>query len=192
MGASAQQSGHELTFDELVDTYREAAAEAHGATLYTVSETGRALLQSFCESPDRVAMPLYVEAEFYWRVGPGYLHGFIDRMQRCPDGTIELFDFKTSRPALSEAEARESLQLLIYALASREVYGLALDRLTLAYPRLGKRVSVSYTDGELRAARQDIVHLMERARTASYDEVDTRHCPVCEYRLICTAASPLR
>jgi DNA helicase-2/ATP-dependent DNA helicase PcrA len=192
MATSAQQAGRGLTFDELVDVYRKAAADAQGITLYTLGENDRAMLQSFWESPDRLATPLYIEAEFYWRVGPGYLHGFIDQIQRCPDGTTELIDFKTSRQALSEAEARESLQLLIYALASREVYGLALDRLTLDYPRLHMRVSVSFTDDELRAARRDIVHLMERARTATYDEVNTRHCPVCEYRLICPAAALLR
>lgn len=192
MGAAAQQSGRELTFDGLLDAYREAAAEAHGVTLYTVTETERAMLQSFWDSPARVATALYVEAEFYWRVGPGYLHGFIDRIQRCPDGTIELIDFKTSRQALSEAQARQSLQILIYALATREVYGLPLDRLTLVYPRLSKRISVSFSDEELRAARLQIVHLMERARTASYDQVDTTHCPVCEYRLICPAATKLR
>ena len=150
------------------------------------------MLQSFWEGPDRLATPLFVEAEFYWRVGPGYLHGFIDRIQRHPDGTIELIDFKTSRQALTESEARESLQLLIYALASREVYGVIPDWLTLVYPRLNKRVSVSFSDEELRAARMNIVNLMERARTASYDEVDTRHCPMCEYRLICPAASLFR
>ena len=144
--AAAQRAGREITFDELLTSYREAAAEAHGVTLYTVTETERSMLQSFWDSPDRLATPLYVEAEFYWRVGPGYLHGFIDRIQRCPDGTTELIDFKTSRAPLTEAEARQSLQLLIYALATREVYGIAADRLTLVYPRLGTRVSVCFTD----------------------------------------------
>jgi CRISPR/Cas system-associated exonuclease Cas4 (RecB family) len=81
------------------------------------------------------------------------------------------------------------LQLLIYALATREVYNVELDRLTFVYPRLGKRVSVSFADDDLRTARRDIVNLMERARTASYDEVDTTHCHICDYRLICPAAS---
>lgn len=150
------------------------------------------MLLSFWDGPDRVATPLFVEAEFYWRVGPGYLHGFIDRIQRCSDGTIELIDFKTSRAASTEAEARESLQLLIYALAAREVYKVELDRLSLVYPRLNHRVTVSFTDEELRAARMAIVNLMERARTATYEEVDTRHCQVCDYRLICPAAPLFR
>jgi len=93
MEASAQQSGREMTFDQLLDAYREAAAEAHGVTLHTVSETEQAMLRSFWKSSDFLAMPVFVEAEFYWRVGPGYLHGFIDRIQRCPDGTIEVIDF---------------------------------------------------------------------------------------------------
>jgi DNA helicase-2/ATP-dependent DNA helicase PcrA len=190
--ATAEQAGRESSFDDLLTSYREAAAEAHGVTLYTVSEAERVMLQSFWEGPDRMTTPLFVEAEFYWRVGPGYLHGFIDRIQRYPDGTIELIDFKTSRQALSESDARESLQLLIYALASREVYGVTPDRLTLVYPRLNKRVSVSFIGEELRTARMDIVNLMERARTASYDDVDTSHCPMCEYRLICPAASLFR
>jgi putative RecB family exonuclease len=146
------------------------------------------MLQTFWEGPDRAAIPLVVEAEFYWRVGPGYLHGFIDRIQRCPDGAIELVDFKTSRKAVTEDEARQNLQLAIYALAAREVLELPLDRLTLVYPRLGTRVSVSFSATELAAARAEVVELMERARTASYDEVDTKHCPQCEYRLICPAA----
>jgi DNA helicase II / ATP-dependent DNA helicase PcrA len=190
--ATAEQAGRESSFDDLLASFREAAAEAHGVTLYTVSEPERTMLRSFWEGPDRLATALYVEAEFYWRVGPGYLHGFIDRIQRNADGTIELIDFKTSRQAMSESDARESLQLLIYALASHEVYGVAPDRLTLVYPRLNQRVSVSFSDEELRTARMTIVNLMERARTASYDDVDTRHCPMCEYRLICPAASLFR
>lgn len=53
------------------------------------------MVRSFWESPDRLATLLYVEAEFYWRIGPGYLHGFSDRIQRCPDGSLELIDFKS-------------------------------------------------------------------------------------------------
>lgn len=188
----AQVAGQQITFDDLLASYGEAAAEAHGVNLYTADQTERAMLRTFWEGPDRLATPLHVEEEFYWRAGPGYLHGFIDRIQRCPDGSLELIDFKTSHTALTAAEARESLQLLIYALAARESKGVTLDRLTLVYLRLGVRVSVTFTDDELRAARLDIVNLMERARTASYDQVDTRHCPQCEYRLICPAASTLR
>lgn len=190
--ATAEQAGRASSFNDLLTSYQEAAAEAHGVTLYTVTEGERTMLQSFWEGPDRLATPLFLEAEFYWRVGPGYLHGFIDRIQHHPDGTIELIDFKTTRQALNESNARESLQLLIYALASREVYGVAPDRLTLVYPRLNHRVSVSFSDEDLRIARMTIVNLMERARTASYDDVDTRHCPMCEYRLICPAATLFR
>jgi DNA helicase-2/ATP-dependent DNA helicase PcrA len=187
--AAAQGAGREMSFENLVASFREAAAEAHGVTLYTVSEPEMAMLRAFWESPDRLATPVHVEAEFYWRVGPGYLHGFIDRIQRRPDGTVELIDFKTSRTGVTEEEARSNLQLQIYALAAREVYAIAPDRLTLLYLRLGRRVSVCFGEEELHAARLQIVELMERARTASYHDVDTRHCPRCEYRLICPAAA---
>ncbi len=187
--ATAQQAGRESSFDELLQGFTASAADAHGVTLYAISDEEQTMLRSFWDGPDRIATPLLVEGEFYWRVGPGYLHGFIDRIQRNPDGTIELIDFKTSKRALSEAEAKESLQLLIYALASREVHGIVPNRLTLVYPRLRRRVSVSFSDDELQTARGAIVNLMELARTATYDEVNTRHCPLCEYRLICPAAA---
>ncbi|MGH2447850.1 MAG: ATP-dependent helicase [Chloroflexota bacterium] len=187
--ATEHQAGRQATLDELLDAYRASAAEAHGENKHTVGGSEREMLQYFRNSPDHLATPLHIEAEFYWRVGPGYLHGFVDRIQRCPDGTIELIDFKTSHRALSEAEARESLQLLIYALASREVFAISPNRLTFVYPRLSKRVSVAFNDEELCAARRRIVDLMERARTLSYDEVNTSHCPMCEYRLICPAAA---
>ncbi|GAC1445813.1 MAG: ATP-dependent DNA helicase AdnB [Chloroflexota bacterium] len=187
--AAALQGGGEPTFDDLVSSFTEAAAEAHGIRHYALTEEDRTMLHAFWDGPDREATPLFVEAEFYWRVGPGYLHGYIDRIQQCPDGTMELIDFKTSRTAQTELAARQNLQLIIYALATREIHKIELDRLTLVYPRLSKRVSVSFSDEELRVARMGIVDLMERARTARYDDYNTHHCPVCEYRLICPAAA---
>ncbi|HZU11715.1 MAG TPA: ATP-dependent DNA helicase [Chloroflexota bacterium] len=186
--AVARAGGDGVDLAGLREAYRAAAAEAYGKESYQLSVSDEAMLRAYWDGPDREAEPLAVEEEFYWRVGPGYLHGFIDRIQRCPDGTIELVDFKTSRQALCADEARQNLQLLIYALAAREVLGIRLDRLTLVYPRLHRRVSVSFGEEELDAARREIVLLMERARTASWDEVNTSHCPHCEYRLICPAA----
>jgi len=185
---SAQRSGQPFTFDQAVEAFEEAAAGAHGTTSHRATQVELAMLRQFWTGPDRAATPLLTEAEFYWRVGPGYLHGFIDRVQRCPDGAIELIDFKTSKSALTEVQVRDNLQLLIYALAVREVYDVIPDRLTLVYPRLGSRVSVSFSESELRAARARIVDLMEWARTASYADVNTAHCRSCEYRLICPAA----
>lgn len=186
--AAAKQTGRDLTLDELTEAYRESAAEALGVDHHDLTEDDRRMLRSFYTGPDREAAPMFIEAEFYWRVGPGYIHGFIDRIQRCPDGSIELIDFKTYGKAANETEVREELQLLIYALASREVYNLPLDRVTLVYPRLDQRVSVRCTDDELHRARKGIVDLMESARTAGYDRYNTEHCRWCEYRLICPAA----
>lgn len=189
--ALAQREGQPLDFEALIAEYQEHAAEAHGTEMHRMSEAELDMLRRFRESPEWTAMPLQVEAEFYWRVGPGYMHGFIDRIQRLPDGTVELVDFKTGGKVPAEAEARENLQLSIYALAAREVFNVPLDRVTLVYPRLSARVSVTFSQDELTEARRRIVTLMEAARTASYEEVNTAHCPWCDYRLICPAAGAI-
>jgi len=55
------------------------------------------------------------------------LHGYIDRVERTPDGQVRIIDYKTGGPWSFTAKALEEgkkLQLPLYALAAQEALGL--------------------------------------------------------------------
>jgi ATP-dependent helicase/DNAse subunit B len=54
------------------------------------------------------------------------LHGYIDRLDTAPDGSLRVIDYKTGGTTISSAHLKEGrrLQLPIYALAARDALGL--------------------------------------------------------------------
>src|SRR5215218_7561303 len=56
---------------------------------------------------------VWFERSFAFRIGPHLLRGRVDRVDRHPDGSHELIDYKTGR-AKTEQELREDVQLSVY------------------------------------------------------------------------------
>ncbi len=97
---------------------------------------GREVLRRFYEFQESSGqVPTFVEAPFSFQVGSTRVKGRWDRVDLRGDEVI-LIDFKTSDVRTqkdADRRARESLQLMIYALAYREVYGALPTRLELQF-----------------------------------------------------------
>ena len=82
---------------------------------------------------------LAVEQRFRFELDATTLTGFIDRIDRLPDGRLRLIDYKTSKSAMKKDEAEQDLQLALYALACRDVPELRalgeVSELVYMYPR---------------------------------------------------------
>lgn len=61
-----------------------------------------------------------VETPFRFNLGPHVVNGRIDRIDRLPDGTLELIDYKSSS-AMGHGEAETDIQLALYILAFENV-----------------------------------------------------------------------
>lgn len=59
-------------------------------------------------------------------IGEVRLHGYIDRLDAAPDGSLRVIDYKSGSAAISAKDLKEGrrLQLPIYALAARDALGL--------------------------------------------------------------------
>ena len=98
------------------------------------------LLENYFASevaPGLDAEVLAVEQRFRFELDATTLTGFIDRIDRLPDGQLRLIDYKTSKRAMKKDEAEQDLQLALYALACRDV-----PELTRARRRLRARLHV--------------------------------------------------
>ena len=70
------------------------------------------------------------EKEFAFAFAGKTLHGFIDRIEKTPAGGYVVIDFKSgSRPGdITRKSLPENIQLNLYAMAIRELYGTTNSR----------------------------------------------------------------
>ena len=67
--------------------------------------------------------PVWFERSFSFRIGPHLLRGRVDRVDRHPDGSYELIDYKTGR-ARTPSQLKDDIQLSLYQIGARESWKL--------------------------------------------------------------------
>ena len=116
---------------------------------------------------------------------PVRIHGGIDRIDRLPDGGIEVIDYKTGKTT-SQKDVSENLQLTIYALACRDALGLGTpERVTLYFTESAQRMSTTRTDEQLDAARVEILDRVALIRAGEFTATPGKSCQWCDYRAMC-------
>ena len=83
--------------------------------------------------------PVWFERSFAFRLGPHLLRGRVDRVDRHPDGTYELIDYKTGK-AKTEQDLREDVQLSLYQMGARESWKLETSAQSYFYVLNGEKV----------------------------------------------------
>ena len=125
---------------------------------------------------------------------PVRFYGVIDRIDRHPDGTIEITDYKTGRPK-SQAQVDRDSQLSAYALALAlgavpdPVSGERLpaaSKLTLYFTETDQAISTTRTPEQLAEFRLGVLESARRIRGGDFTATpDQWRCGNCDYRLIC-------
>jgi len=113
--------------------------------------------------------------------------GSIDHVARTPEGGIGIVDWKTNRKAKNRQQVAKSLQLAIYAIAARELWGQDPEWVALDFVVPGVRVTVPMaeidTEGALKAVR-DTAALV---RQELFEPTPSALCPWCDFRTLCPA-----
>ena len=123
--------------------------------------------------------------------------GYVDRVDRAPDGSTEVLDYKTGR-ARGQVDVDADRQLTAYAYACAR--GALRDprtgetlppasRLCLYFADSGTEVSTERTPVQLAAFERDLVAMAGRVRRREFDaRPDAWRCRWCEYRNLCPDA----
>jgi ATP-dependent DNA helicase UvrD/PcrA len=85
--------------------------------------------------------PIAVEQRFTIEIGGIPFNGFIDRIEKTPDGEFEVVDFKTGSVYENNKSIKENPQMNIYALGTQKIYGKLPKRASLFYLKHDKIVS---------------------------------------------------
>lgn len=151
--------------------------------------TAEALLDSYlawqASNPNRI---LDAEKRFQIPLGGRIVRGVIDRVEETPDGEIVVIDFKTgSKPGtLSKNTIREDMQMNIYSLAIRDLYGKLPVRASLYYLTPNKTYDYTPTAETIGAFEVRALRLINAVCTEEFSPTpDYQTCKWCEYKDFC-------
>jgi RecB family exonuclease len=136
-------------------------------------------------------LPILVEERFELEMDGYLLTGVIDRVDCAEDGSIEIIDYKTNRRLPELSRLREDLQLPIYQMACREVWGISPAKLTFYYLVTNKRYTTRPYDAErLNSVRERLNQVASQIASGQFPPVPNRLCTWCSYEDICPARNP--
>ena len=137
---------------------------------------------------DRETEPVSFERSFSFRLGPHLLRGRVDRVDRLPDGSYELIDYKTGK-AKTARELREDLQLSLYQMGAREAWGLDTTAQSYYYVLDNRKVPVEHSEEELERVRGAVAQIAEGIQAHRFEPRPSYElCSFCDYRIVCPAA----
>ncbi|MHB1538215.1 MAG: RecB family exonuclease [Solirubrobacteraceae bacterium] len=137
---------------------------------------------------EHVSTPLWFERSFAFKLGRHHVRGRVDRVDRLPDGTHELIDYKTGRPR-SEAQLRQDVQLSLYALAARECWQLERSRQSYYYLLDDEKVPLPDGGPGLDWVRETVSEVGEAIMQERFDPTPSKGaCAICDYRIACPVA----
>jgi len=183
------RAGRPKTDDELIALFRQDLADAkiHEAFQHELYEKqGIAQLHGFLASARSIPADqvLHTEEWFEIRVGGTVVAGRIDRIDRRPDGTVAIIDYKTGKARDQEA-ADDSLQLSLYAMAAQEKWQYQVGALIFYNLEENVPVITSRSAAQLLAARQCVEDAAKGISEGKFDAKPGMHCNFCAYRSLC-------
>jgi putative RecB family exonuclease len=139
------------------------------------------------ERPHPVSVEEHLEAR--WDGIP--IHGYIDRIDRTPEGGLEIVDYKTSRELTAE-DARQSEQLSIYQVLVESNYTEPVEGLTLYHLRsLTPHRVPARPRIALLALHDRLGVVQDGIRAEAFEPTPGRQCARCDFQSRCPEFRPV-
>jgi DNA helicase-2/ATP-dependent DNA helicase PcrA len=136
------------------------------------------------------ANPVAIEVPFSFTIDRMKVGGRIDRIDKLPDGKIEIIDYKTGANVPDAKKLASDLQLTMYALAASEVEDPLFHSppeeviLSLHYVEQDVILQTSRTKEQLIETKSIIAKKAEEIARSDY-VCSVTSCKNCEYKMIC-------
>lgn len=132
--------------------------------------------------------PAFLERQFEFKVGPHYLRGRVDRVDRKPDGEFEVIDYKTGQRVDSSRHGGD-IQLALYRLGAREAWGIEPEAGSYYYVLEGEKVAVDSSPDDRERVERTVLEVGEGVLGQDFEPRPSPGvCGWCDFRLVCPAA----
>jgi superfamily I DNA/RNA helicase/RecB family exonuclease len=187
----ARRYVREISDAALFEQLRQGLADAGIPDRYQYElylKQGTEQLQQFLELSRTGAQPDVIQTEqnFEFHVGGTKLRGRVDRIDRLGSGGVAIVDYKTGKPK-SQEEADESLQLSLYALAAKQVWGHNVSQLIFYNLENNTAVVTARHDAQLKEAEFRVQQAAENIAAGIFTAKPSYNCAFCPYRNLCPA-----
>ena len=108
----------------------------------------------------------------------------MDRIDRAGPEGVAIVDYKTGKPK-SQEDADDSLQLSLYALAAREVWGHRVAQLIFYNLENNTAVTTTRNDAQLEEAKLRVQKASANIAEGKFAAKPTYQCVFCPYRNLC-------
>ncbi len=128
-----------------------------------------------------------VEQYFEIFCGAHRVRGYIDRIDKHPDGSIEVVDYKSDKTLRTQEEIDKDLQLAVYFLGCARGLNVFPQRLSLLFLRHAQVLSTTrYTQESVAAIEAELGALVEEVATATeFPAKKNCYCASCPCNLEC-------
>jgi CRISPR/Cas system-associated exonuclease Cas4 (RecB family) len=181
-------SSKEQSYDVLFDCYGNSWRNDFfndPQQIFEYYNRGRQMLenyyQSFCVSKTEI---LYTEKTFDANIGKYRFVGIIDRVDKHPDGSYEIIDYKTHIDIWDQERVDKNLQLSFYAYACKSVFGFTPDKISIYFLSDNKKVYTQRSQIEINNAINIAIQVAENITIENFDP-DTSKCHMCDFKLLC-------
>ena len=184
--------GRVAALEELLASFRRLHAPGRygeAAQDREYRQLGERILTEFYKKQEgSFTAPLFVEKSFSLEIGDVLLKGVVDRADRLEGGGVEIVDYKSGK-AKEKASPEDQLQLRLYALAAKEVFGLEPRRVSFYYLRENRSLSFEQKPSDFGETRERILELVGQVRKADFTPSPSKmKCRGCDFRPLCPAS----
>ncbi len=190
-----KMAGRNMSVEDLLNTFKENfdpqgfLDEKHQQERFRKGL--EALIKFFNEEEKRNSRPIYIEKEFSFILGNNKITGRFDRIDMEEDRAV-IMDFKTSEiKTQKEADKRtkESMQLALYALAYKTVFGQFPKRVELYFLESGIIGTNQIQESDLEKVKDKIGEVSQGIRDRNFAATPAyMACQYCAYNQICPFA----
>ena len=132
--------------------------------------------------------PAWLERSFSFQLDRHLVRGRVDRVDRRPDGSYELIDYKTGRPKTA-AQLRDDVQLSLYAVGARESWQLEAPTQSYYYVLDSEKVPVERDASDREWVTETVLEVAEGISSQGFEPTPSyAACSMCDYRIVCPAA----
>ncbi|MCK4667040.1 PD-(D/E)XK nuclease family protein, partial [Candidatus Dependentiae bacterium] len=172
----------------LYDKYWEPAGYRTEAEKEKYYNSGKEWLKTYFDkfiSDKEWKKAVAVEKYFEIPIGNYFTIGFIDMIYPCPDGTVEVIDYKTNPEVKTQEQVDKDLQLTLYQYVLEKL-GYKVSNISLIFMRFGEKVSTLKTPEDLLAFEKYFIESVAKAELEKeYKPQKNEYCNNCQFKSIC-------